>query len=154
MNAQKTYPKTAAVVSLRMVKDAEVHYNTPITSPKYAARLLHPFFKDLDREHFYVVCLSGQKEVTAINLVAVGGLNGIGIDMRNIFKPAILSNADSIIVAHNHPSGNPTFSKSDLKCTERIDEVGCLLRIDLIDHIIFYGPLETDYICYTLSGAG
>lgn len=150
MNAKKINPKITSVVSIRMVKEAEVEYEKPISSPGAAAKLLYPFFKDLDREHFYVVCLSTQKEVTAINLVAVGRLNAANIEMKDVLKPAILSNADSILVAHNHPSGHPSFSKNDKVFTRRLREAAQLFHIDLVDHILFYGPKEHDVVSYCL----
>ena len=77
-----------------------------------------------------------KNQPVSINVVSVGSLNSSIVHPREVFKVAILSNAASIIIFHNHPSGDPTPSREDVNVTNRLKEAGKLIGIDLIDHII------------------
>ena len=112
-------------------------YRPKITSPAAAYRALRPLFRNLDREHFIVCCLDSKHEIRAINVVSVGTLNLSIVHPREVFKPAILANAHAVILAHNHPSGDPTPSIADRAMTERIKLAGDLLEIKVIDSLVF-----------------
>ena len=129
--------KRINIVSIKMVREASVLYDIrKIDSPKDGAELGKRFLQDLDREQLIVCCLDTKNQPTAINVVSVGSLNTSIVHPREVFKPAILSNSASIILFHNHPSGDSEPSKEDISITERIKESGIILGIKLIDHII------------------
>ena len=107
-----------------------------ITDAKGAARFAASLFASCDREKFYVVCLDAKLEPITIELAFMGGLSQCNVCIPEIFKSAILSNSNSIMCFHNHPSGNVNPSKEDRKITERIRKAGELLGVKLLDHII------------------
>ena len=90
----------------------------------------------LDREHFVVLLLDIKNKVIGINTVSIGNLDSSIAHPREVFKPAILSNAGSILLAHNHPSGDPTPSREDIEITHRLVNAGNILGINVLDHII------------------
>jgi len=89
-----------------------------------------------DREIFLSILLTTKNTVIGVETVCVGTLNSTIITPREVFKSAILANAASIIVCHNHPSGNLTPSNEDLKLTKCLSQAGELLQINLLDHLI------------------
>ena len=106
-----------------------------IRGPEDVAKLL-PRMKRLEREHFLVVLLNARHEVDAVETVSVGSLNASIVHPREVFKPAILASAASVVLVHNHPSGDPEPSEEDLTITKRLVEVGDLLGIGVLDHVI------------------
>jgi DNA repair protein RadC len=88
------------------------------------------------RESFKLVCLNQAAEILGVFNVADGGVAGVSVDLKVLFQAALLSNSTSIIVAHNHPSGNLTPSEQDKNITKRIKEAALLLDLRLNDHII------------------
>ncbi len=129
--------KRVDIVSIKMVKEASFLYEErQITSPRLAVELLNNFYDDCDREKFIVLCLNTKNEPTVINVVSIGSLNAAIVHPREIFKIACLANSASIIICHNHPSGDPTPSKEDLAITKRLVEAGQILGIEIKDHVI------------------
>lgn len=110
-----------------------------ISSPQDVAGLLIPEMKELDREHFKAILLNTKNGILKIVTVAVGSLNAALVHPREIFKAAVTASAASIIVVHNHPTGNPEPSREDTDLTARFARCGELLGIDLVDHIIIGG---------------
>lgn len=105
-----TPAKRVNVVSLKLVKERSLLYkNRSIRSPEDGYQLLKQYLGDVDREHFVVVCLDTKNQPTAINTCHIGSLNTSLVHPREVMKPAILSNAASIIVGHNHPSGQALY---------------------------------------------
>lgn len=104
---------------------------TPVDAEKFLG-----FLKTSDREQFVVLMLTAQHEIMGYNVVSVGTLSASLVHMREVFKPAILSNAFAILVAHNHPSGNPTPSREDIQVTSQLIEAGALLGISVLDHLV------------------
>lgn len=92
--------------------------------------------KELSQEKFLVLCLNSKNEIIKKKVIFIGSLNRSLAHPREIFKVAVACSAASIIVAHNHPSGNPTPSKADHEITERFAECGDLMGIQLVDHIV------------------
>ncbi|WP_195513945.1 JAB domain-containing protein [Turicibacter sanguinis] len=90
----------------------------------------------LDREQFIIACLNTKNEPTNITVVSVGSLNRAIVHPREVFKTAILSNAASAMVFHNHPSGESIPFDQDIQLTHRLVEAGELLGIKLLDHLI------------------
>lgn len=103
------------------------------------ARLIGPRMRILDREHFAAVLLNTKNKIISIDTISIGTLNSSLVHPREVFKNAIKKNAFGIILIHNHPSCDPAPSESDLKVTEEIVNVGGMLGIRVIDHIIIGG---------------
>lgn len=91
---------------------------------------------DKKQEYFYCIYLNTKNQIIKDKLLFVGTINESLVHPREIFKEAYLLSASSIICIHNHPSGNITPSKNDILITKQLKEVGMLLGINLIDHII------------------
>lgn len=107
-----------------------------IRSPQDAAELATEVIGDEDREVLLVLVLNTKNEVVAIHRCHIGSLNASVVHPREVMKAAILNNGASIIISHNHPSFNPTPSREDIEVTKRMKEVGQILGIELLDHII------------------
>ena len=107
-----------------------------ITSPNDAVEIGRRFLENSDREQLLELCLNTKNQPVALNVVSVGSLNSSIVHPREVFKPAILSNAATIILYHNHPSGDPTPSSEDINITNRLKECGKLMGLELMDHII------------------
>ncbi|HGH7179271.1 TPA: DNA repair protein RadC [Bacillus luti] len=129
--------KRVNIVSLRLVKESSLLYKErSVRSPEDGYKLLKQFLEDADREHFIVVSLDTKNQPVAINICHIGSLNASIVHPREVMKSAILSNAASIIVGHNHPSGKVEPSKEDIEVTKRLVEAGKIIGIDVLDHII------------------
>lgn len=107
-----------------------------INSPADVADLVMEEMRSLDREHFRIIHLSTRNNVLGISPISVGSLNSSIVHPRECFKEAIRRNANTIILLHNHPSGDPAPSVEDLDITRRLSEGGRILGIDVLDHVI------------------
>lgn len=123
-------------VAIRMVEQPPLYSKEPMNNPDAAIRVMNGFLSQMDRELFCIVNLQADLTPINMNIVSVGSLNEALINPREIFKSAILSNAHSMMLIHNHPSGNLTPSTSDIQTTARMQELGELMGISLVDHII------------------
>ena len=123
-------------VAIRMVEQPPLYSKEPMNNPDAAIRVMNEFLSQVDRELFCIVNLQADLTPINMNIVSVGSLNEALINPREIFKSAILSNAHSMMLIHNHPSGNLTPSTSDIQTTARMQELGELMGISLVDHII------------------
>ncbi|MDN5347386.1 MAG: repair protein RadC [Clostridia bacterium] len=131
------YGRSVAVVRLSMVREREAKFAVnEVRSPGDAARLAKEFLAGADREYFIVLCLDTKNRVNAINTVSVGTLNSSLVHPREVFKAAILANAAAVVVAHNHPSGDPEPSREDVEVTRRLVEAGKIMGIEVLDHIV------------------
>jgi DNA repair protein RadC len=92
---------------------------------------------DQDKEHFYVMHVNARQHINLVELVSVGTLNEAPFHPRETFRRAVIEGACSIIVAHNHPTGDVTPSDGDIRTTRKLHDAGELLQIPLLDHIIF-----------------
>lgn len=129
--------KWVGIVHLKLVKESRTLYGIKrFKEPKAVVEMVRPLFDLADREVLAVMSLNAKNEPLAVEIVAVGGLDSCCVDIRNIFKHALLNNAASIICFHNHPSGYPEPSQEDEQITRRIKESGELLGIRLLDHVI------------------
>ncbi|WP_409029377.1 RadC family protein [Gracilimonas sediminicola] len=130
---------TVAEVSLKYSSQMSYDEMPTITSPEEAAKFLRGIF-DPDtielREEFYIVLLSNTKQVLGYSKVSIGTMTGTLVQPLTVFQTAILGNANSILVSHNHPSGNLKASNSDISLSKRLRDAGKLLGIELVDHII------------------
>lgn len=107
-----------------------------VRRPEDLAGLLRDEFRGLDRERFMALYLDARHRVRALETVSTGSLNASLVHPREVFKPAIALSAAAVIVAHNHPSGDPRPSGDDLELTGRLDRCGELLGIALLDHLV------------------
>lgn len=129
--------KRVNIVSVKLVKESSMLYKQRrVRRPQDSYELFREYLGDVDREHFVVACLDIKNQPTNISTVHIGSLNASIVHPREVMKTAILSNAASIICCHPHPSGDPTPSPDDIDVTERLAEVGKILGIELLDHII------------------
>ena len=108
----------------------------PVKSSKTVFSLFHPLLGDLEHEEFWLLMLNRANKVLGRFKVSQGGLSGTVIDTRIILKKALDNLSSSIIVCHNHPSGNNQPSDADVKITEKLKKAAEMLEIKLLDHII------------------
>ncbi|RPI44126.1 MAG: DNA repair protein RadC [Bacteroidetes bacterium] len=108
----------------------------PVKSSHTVFNLFHPMLGDLDHEEFWLLMLNRANRVVGRYKVSQGGLAGTVIDTRIIMKKALDNLASSIIVCHNHPSGNKQPSDADIKITEKLKNAAEMLEIKLLDHVI------------------
>lgn len=127
----------AALELGRRRKESGVRTITQITSSKDIFDLLYPDFADLDHEQFWIVLLNRASKVLGKHQISKGGQNGTVADPKIIFKIALESNAPSIILAHNHPSGNLKPSQADINLTHKLCSAASTLDISILDHLIF-----------------
>jgi DNA repair protein RadC len=123
-------------VRVQLVRDGRPKSKLKITHPKHVYALFKDRFSKLDREEAWVVLLNGRNQVIGTNLLSIGILDASMIHPREVFKVAILGNAATIILVHQHPSGDVEPSDEDKAITKRIRNAGELLGIPLADHII------------------
>lgn len=122
---------------MRIVLEENVEYNKEIsiTSPSSLLPQLTEL-RNLDQEAMAVILLDTKNHIIEINIVTLGIVNASLAHPREIFRQAIKQNATSIIIAHNHPSGNTTPSQNDCIITERFINAGKIIDIKVLDHII------------------
>lgn len=107
-----------------------------ISSPEDVDNLLRGRIANLDREHFVVVLLNQKNEVLESPTISVGTLSASLVHPREVFKPAVRASAASVILAHNHPSGDVQPSSEDREVTRRIRDAAGILGIEVLDHVI------------------
>jgi DNA repair protein RadC len=111
-------------------------YDYQITTPKAVFDLLKNDLGNKKKEHFRILSLTTRKKLISIDDISIGILDSSLAHPREIFRPAIQNSAASIILVHNHPSGDPNPSNDDIKMTERLIEAGKIMGIDIDDHVI------------------
>lgn len=115
---------------------------TKIGSSKDVARVCRDLLGledkiDRDKEHFYVFHLNSRNTIKLVELISLGTLNSSLVHPREVFTRAVGERTASVIIAHNHPSGEQEPSVDDIAVTQRLAEAGRILDIELLDHIIF-----------------
>ena len=108
----------------------------PLKCPQDVAGLLMEEMRYLKKEHMKLVLLNVKCNLISVEEISVGSLNASIVHPREVFNPAIRKSSASIIMVHNHPSGDPSPSSEDISITARIAEAGKLIGIELVDHII------------------
>lgn len=108
----------------------------PMNSPENVAEFLMPQMRYLDREVFKSLYLNQKNRLLFMETISIGSLTSSIVHPREVFKPAIKRSAASVILAHNHPSGDPTASQEDIDVTGKLVGAGRVLGIAVIDHII------------------
>lgn len=136
-NKEKARMYQIPVYKVMLVKDsAQAAYKTTIRRPTDIFDLAKRYLEGADREHFVVIMLDVKNSIIGINTVSIGVLNASLVHPREVFKPAIIAGSASIILVHNHPSGDPAPSQDDLMLTDRLRDAGELLGINVTDHVI------------------
>lgn len=107
-----------------------------ICSPRDVYALMYPKMREQKKEKFITLCLDTKNQILKEEVVSVGSLNASIVHPREVFKSALLESSASVIMVHNHPSGDPSPSREDIMVTEKMVEGGKLLGIDVLDHII------------------
>ncbi len=107
-----------------------------ISSPMVLVNLLMDEMRYLCKEHFKIAILDTKNQILAIENISIGTLNASIVHPRDVFKIAIKRNANSLILIHNHPSGDPNPSNEDISITNRLVDAGNLIGIKVLDHII------------------
>jgi DNA repair protein RadC len=120
-----------------------------ISGPGVAASFMRGLLRDEVREHFLALYLNGGHQVISFSLVSLGDATSAPVHAREVFQGALLIGACALIVGHNHPSGDVQPSTEDKEITRRLKQAGELLRVPLLDHVLFS---ETDCVSFHERG--
>ena len=119
----------------RRVLNQGLGLDEPITSPAdVLPEIRH--IRDLNKEHFVAIFLNARNQVIKTDTISMGSLNASLVHPREVFAPAVGISAASVILAHNHPSGDVTPSKEDISLTKRMVQAGQIMGIEVVDHLI------------------
>lgn len=138
--------------------ELKIKEKTKLTKPMEVAKIFNGFLGLMDdiekeKEHLWCIGLDGRNVIKFVDLVTIGIIDETIMHPREIFRRAIVKGCSSIILGHNHPSGDVTPSDEDIIITNRIAKAGKLLGIALVDHVIVNGrPLMAQFT--TLKGMG
>lgn len=142
--AHKPYhPKEWKLVALRECPTPDEM--NPCETPEHAVAYWrsfvesHPYF-DPERECLVVMVLNTRRRIRGHYLVSIGTMDTLLVHPREIFRIAILAGASAIVIAHNHPSGQPDPSEADIKITRDLIRAGQLLKIEVLDHVVVGNP--------------
>lgn len=130
----------------RAVLEKELSVNYPeldrtMNAPEKVVALARRFLRlhEQSEEYLYMICMNNKLKMTSVFELSHGNVNSSVVGIREMFQKALLANAVSVIVMHNHPSGDPAPSMEDIKVTERMVEAGKLLGVQVVDHLIVAG---------------
>jgi DNA repair protein RadC len=135
LNGMTSKRAAMLVAAIRLGREDTVTPPIKCSGPDDSFKLLQDM-QHLQQEEMRVVLLNTRCEVLRIVKVAMGASNACGVRLADVFRPAIAANAVRIVLAHNHPSGNPDPSADDFKFTELAKRAGRELGIDVVDHIV------------------
>lgn len=126
------------IFSTRLVRECDISYcdRHQVRTPADVALLLRPYFADRDREEIIALLLDTGGSVIGLAQISIGGRRTALCEPDQILKAAILANAEAIILAHNHPSGNAIPSPEDVAATKRLVEAGRFVGVSIHDHLI------------------
>lgn len=128
--------KAAFELSNRLSASSDNRKNNAISSPEDVYKELESRARGKKKEYFWAVLLDTRNKLIKSVEISVGSLDSSIVHPRELFKEAISASASSIIIAHNHPSGNPQASQDDINLTKRLKESGDIIGIEIVDHII------------------
>ncbi|MEW6033488.1 MAG: DNA repair protein RadC [Chloroflexota bacterium] len=128
--------KAALEVSRRLEGQGEAGSGATVKGPDDVVREVRAGLKGKKKEHFLVVLLDTRNHVIAVEHVSKGSLDSSVVHPREVFQPAIAASAASVILVHNHPSGDPQPSEEDVAMTRRLASAGELMGIGVLDHLI------------------
>jgi DNA repair protein RadC len=127
----------AFTLARKIAKELQSHKESAVLdNPDAVADLLREENRQYEVEHFQVLLLNTRRRLIRVEQISQGTLDTILVHPREVFKSAIAANASAIVLVHNHPSGDPTPSESDIKVTRDLIRAGQLLKIDVLDHVI------------------
>ena len=109
---------------------------TTISTPEDVLALCWPQLRGKDKEHFWALALNTRNHLLRVVEVSIGSLNASIVHPRELFKDAVRVSAASLVVVHNHPSGDPTPSGADIQLTRRLIKAGDVLGIEVLDHVV------------------
>jgi DNA repair protein RadC len=140
----------AAFGLARRLAEAALRPGTPVHHGGDVAKLIRDSARGSRRECFFVVPLDARHRVMGLQVVGVGSIDAVPVHPREVFSPAIRDGAAAVVVAHNHPTGDPTPSAEDRLVTGRLRDVGVLVGITLLDHLVvgserYYSFAEEDF---------
>lgn len=145
----KALTLTSVFELARRIEIASLGDKIEIRSPENAVAYFGPKLRDLTKETFVVAFLNAAKVLSGYNNISTGGSTATIVDPAEVMRQAIMNEANSIILLHNHPSGHTKASKADIQLTNRILESGKLLGIPVDDHIII---ADRDYLSLRAEG--
>jgi DNA repair protein RadC len=146
MGSAKATKLCAAFELARRIQAEPFSERITVTTPSVLAQTLIPRMRHLRTESFRVVLLNSANQVLREVCVSDGSLNAVLIHPREVFRLAIAESAASIIVAHNHPSGNAEPSKDDIAITKQLVDAGNIVDIRVLDHLIIAGNTYTSFV--------
>lgn len=139
--------KTKLTYDGKAVLEKELSVNYPeivrkMNSPETIASFAREFLRlhEETEEYLYMICMNTKLEMTSVFELSHGNVNSSVVGVREMFQKALLANAVSIAVIHNHPSGDPTPSREDVEITKRMVEAGKVVGVQVLDHIIIGRP--------------
>ena len=135
MTSLKALKCKAVLEIARRMNDTDKHIEQ-IHGPEDVARYLMPKLKAENKEHFVIVLLNTKNHIIGYKIISIGSLTASIVHPREVFEAATKNHAASMILAHNHPSGDPSPSREDIKVTERLVKAGEIMDIPVLDHII------------------
>jgi len=134
--AKASQIKAAFELSSRLEGYSEAEDKPIVKTPEDVVSLVRGRLKGKKREHFLAILLDTRNQLIRVSEISIGSLDTSIVHPREVFKEAISASATSVIFVHNHPSGDPGASEDDIKLTKRLAEVGEIVGIDVLDHII------------------
>lgn len=140
------------IYKIKMIKEDTVEYSNTIKSPADVAALARDVLEmhEMAEENFIILCLNTKNKIAGVHTISIGSLNASIVHPREVFKVALLNNANGIICLHNHPSGDPEPSREDIEITHRLANAGNILGINVLDHVIIG---EQRYVSLKEQGA-
>jgi len=137
MKKKKTQMYSVPLLTCKVIKERVVRFrSTSVDHADMAADMARAFIGSADRENMVAFFVDGKNDIVGVHTVAVGGMHAMCTTPREVFRAALLTTAAGVILAHNHPSGDPLPSKEDKAFTHRCLLAGDLLGIPLLDHVI------------------
>ncbi len=127
--------QSAFTLATRMARELRME-SPSLNTPEEIVALLREEFRNYQVEIFLVILLNARRRLISIEKVSQGTVDSTVVHAREVFRPAIIANASAIIIAHNHPSGDPSPSDADIRVTRDLIRAGQLIHIEVLDHII------------------
>ena len=128
------------MIKVKSLEIREIEYSydkrPKISSMDDVVKTVKPMIADPNKEFFMALYLNTKNGIIKQEVISIGSLSANVVHPREVFKTACLVSASSIIVAHNHPSGDPTPSREDIEITKKLYEAGKMMGIELLDHVI------------------
>jgi DNA repair protein RadC len=118
---------------------ADISERPSVTSPEAAADLVAPRLAGADRERCVAALLDTKHRLLRLVTVSIGSIDHTFMSPREVFRDALLANAAALVLAHNHPSGDPEPSRDDERVTRRLVQAGELVGVELLDHLVIGG---------------